>query len=428
MPPRKLQMITVPPFFRCPISLELMKDPVTLCTGLTYDRESIEKWFQDGNNTCPASMQVVDSKELLPNHTLRRLIQEWYGANQIKGMESIPTSKPPADDHQVKALLSQIDECGRNSIVSALKQLRNMAKESEKNRRCVVEAGAVAILSGILAAVDVSGEVEGKEGSHEMVEACEEAVATLAIFHLDSAAKKLVMGAAQLASIASILRRGSLEGKVNAALLLHSLAEGGDSLKLIMGETSGLITGLVGLLREDYRLAVEASLVALLVLATPTKNRLRIVEAGAVSVLIELLPEATLRNTERILAILETLCNSAEGRAAVSRHALAIPVLVAILRAVSELATDHAVAILWAICQTAPDMTIMHTIVQEGAFTQLLFLIQADCTVTTKQKSADLLKRLHHIWSDDPSSPGNTGGLITRKLPLIKLPTAVALH
>ncbi|KAE9621730.1 putative aminoacyltransferase, E1 ubiquitin-activating enzyme [Lupinus albus] len=37
--------IDVSPFFLCPISLEIMKDPVTISTGITYDRESIEKWL-----------------------------------------------------------------------------------------------------------------------------------------------------------------------------------------------------------------------------------------------------------------------------------------------------------------------------------------------------------------------------------------------
>ncbi|KAJ7522623.1 hypothetical protein O6H91_18G020100 [Diphasiastrum complanatum] len=417
MPPRKLQ-ITVPPFFRCPISLELMKDPVTLCTGLTYDRESIEKWFQEGHSTCPASMQVVESNpELLPNHTLRRLIQEWCVANQSKGVERIPTPKPPAELHQVKALLSEIDQKA-NKNVAALKRLRSMAKESERNRLCLVEAGAISILSGFLSCFDEAGDKD----SLEMVEACEEAIATLALLSLDSAVKKQTVGASQICSIAFILRRGSLEGKVNAALLLHSLAEGEDSFKLIMGEQRDLITGLVGLLREDlYRRAVKASLMALLAIVTPRKNRLRIVEAGAVPVLIELLPEATVRNTEIILAIIEILCNTAEGRAAVTRHALAIPVLVAILRAVSDLATDHAVGILWAISQTAPDKSTMQAAVHEGAFTQLLYVIQADSTAVTKQKSADLLKRLHHFWRDDPCSPDNAAGgrLITHNLPLI---------
>ncbi|KAJ1440779.1 Zinc finger, RING/FYVE/PHD-type [Sesbania bispinosa] len=36
--------IEVPALFLCPISLQLMRDPVTVCTGITYDRENIARW------------------------------------------------------------------------------------------------------------------------------------------------------------------------------------------------------------------------------------------------------------------------------------------------------------------------------------------------------------------------------------------------
>nr|VDD52127.1 unnamed protein product [Brassica oleracea] len=51
--------ITVPSFFKCPISLDVMRSPVSLCTGVTYDRASIQRWLDGGNNTCPATMQVL---------------------------------------------------------------------------------------------------------------------------------------------------------------------------------------------------------------------------------------------------------------------------------------------------------------------------------------------------------------------------------
>ncbi|CAN1158387.1 U-box domain-containing protein 26 [Linum perenne] len=40
--------IQIPYHFRCPISLELMRDPVTVSTGQTYDRSSIESWIATG--------------------------------------------------------------------------------------------------------------------------------------------------------------------------------------------------------------------------------------------------------------------------------------------------------------------------------------------------------------------------------------------
>ena len=44
--------LAIPAHFRCPISLDLMRDPVTAPTGITYDRESIEAWLDTGRAPC----------------------------------------------------------------------------------------------------------------------------------------------------------------------------------------------------------------------------------------------------------------------------------------------------------------------------------------------------------------------------------------
>lgn len=41
--------------YLCPITRELMVDPVTLSTGQTYDRAPITKWINDGHYTCPVT-------------------------------------------------------------------------------------------------------------------------------------------------------------------------------------------------------------------------------------------------------------------------------------------------------------------------------------------------------------------------------------
>ena len=35
----------VPSHFLCPISLQIMRDPVTLPTGISYDRAAISRWL-----------------------------------------------------------------------------------------------------------------------------------------------------------------------------------------------------------------------------------------------------------------------------------------------------------------------------------------------------------------------------------------------
>ncbi|XP_039171478.1 U-box domain-containing protein 25-like [Eucalyptus grandis] len=99
--------VQIPHHFRCPISLELMRDPVTVSTGQTYDRSSIEPWIAARNTTCPVTRAPLLDSALIPNHTLRRLIQSWCVANRRSGVKRIPTPKQPADPSRVRALLSQ---------------------------------------------------------------------------------------------------------------------------------------------------------------------------------------------------------------------------------------------------------------------------------------------------------------------------------
>ncbi|KAJ0527589.1 putative U box domain, Zinc finger, RING/FYVE/PHD-type [Helianthus annuus] len=47
---QELNLSEIPSVFICPISLEPMEDPVTLCTGQTYERSNILKWFSLGRS------------------------------------------------------------------------------------------------------------------------------------------------------------------------------------------------------------------------------------------------------------------------------------------------------------------------------------------------------------------------------------------
>jgi len=66
-----------PPSFICPISQEMMTDPVILVeTKTTYDRPSIEQWLQK-HATDPSTGLEIKSKEILSVLALRNAIEEW---------------------------------------------------------------------------------------------------------------------------------------------------------------------------------------------------------------------------------------------------------------------------------------------------------------------------------------------------------------
>ena len=60
----------------CPLTMEVMRDPVFTADGQTYERTEIEKWFALGNRTSPLTGEELPSMNLLPNIALRQVIRE----------------------------------------------------------------------------------------------------------------------------------------------------------------------------------------------------------------------------------------------------------------------------------------------------------------------------------------------------------------
>ena len=64
--------------FCCPISLQLMTDPVVAADGFSYERDSIVKWLQK-HETSPSTGATLPHKELTPNNQLRSVIRSLQG-------------------------------------------------------------------------------------------------------------------------------------------------------------------------------------------------------------------------------------------------------------------------------------------------------------------------------------------------------------
>ena len=77
-PVEELLRELAPDDFKCPISLELMTDPVTLVgDGMTYERASIERWLAAGNTTSPVTNAELSSMMVAPNQFAKNTIRAW---------------------------------------------------------------------------------------------------------------------------------------------------------------------------------------------------------------------------------------------------------------------------------------------------------------------------------------------------------------
>ncbi|KAJ8766643.1 hypothetical protein K2173_001163 [Erythroxylum novogranatense] len=397
--------VQIPYHFRCPVSLELMRDPVTVCTGQTYDRTSIESWVATGNTTCPVTRAPLTDFTLIPNHTLRRLIQDWCVANRSFGVERIPTPKQPAEPGLVRSLLNQTSS-GTNpnsSRLSALRRLRGLARDSEKNRAVISSQNAPEILISLL--FHSSGSTSA-ELHHE-------ALGLLVMFPLtEPECVSISSEPDRITYLANLLFHSSIEVRVNSAALIEMAVAGTRSTE-IRAQISGveeIFEGVIDMLKNpiSYPRALKIGIKSLFALCLTKQTRHKAVAAGAASALIDRLADFDKCDAERALATIELLCRVPAGCTAFAAHALTVPLLVQTILKISDRATEYAAGALLALCTAAEDSR--KEAVAAGVLTQLLLLVQSDCTDRAKRKAQMLLKLLRDSWPDE--SVGNSNDFV----------------
>jgi hypothetical protein len=70
------EQLPIPESFVCPITQEVMTDPVCTVDGHTYERSAITEWLRV-RRTSPKTNLVLPSIQLTPNHSLRSAIETW---------------------------------------------------------------------------------------------------------------------------------------------------------------------------------------------------------------------------------------------------------------------------------------------------------------------------------------------------------------
>lgn len=68
----------IKPEFQCPISLDIMSEPVALvATGVVYDKRSIKEYLSYGYNKCPVTQLELKTKDFIEIPLLKSLISSW---------------------------------------------------------------------------------------------------------------------------------------------------------------------------------------------------------------------------------------------------------------------------------------------------------------------------------------------------------------
>ncbi|KAK7345222.1 hypothetical protein VNO77_15806 [Canavalia gladiata] len=392
--------IEVPQYFICPISLQIMKDPVTAITGITYDRDSIEQWLFSNNNTitCPVTKQPLPTdSDLTPNHTLRRLIQAWCTQNAAFGIDRIPTPKPPLNKIQVLKLVNKLND------YKNLVQLELLAAENERNKKCLQEAGVPKAMIMFIVNCYKKGEIE---------KGLEEALSILQFVKIPKEEVKVLLNENDqildsLAWILSCEMENSVAVKSHAVLVLKTIIHKGETNHFLERLKPEFFERIVRILRQGVtQQGMNAALHILLSACPWGRNRMIMVEAGLVLELVEIeLGAPEKRITELTLAILFHLCCCANGRAKFVSHGGSIAVVTERILKVSAAVDDRAVFVLSLISKFSATNFVLQEMLNVGTVAKLCMLLQTDHAKYLKDKAIEILKCHSQVWNNSPCFP-----------------------
>lgn len=391
----RVDVIANPPDeFRCPISLDLMRDPVIVASGQTYDRVSISKWIEENHTTCPKSGQKLGHLNLIPNYALRSLITQWCEDNHVPFDKPEKSSKGGAGNNQVASSKAALEATKMTAsfLVGKLAtgspevqkqvayELRLLAKCGADNRMCIADAGAIPYLVTLLSSKDPKTQ--------------KNAVTALLNLSIYDKNKSLIINAGALDPIIAVLRfGGSMESRENAAATLFSLSVV-DEYKIVIGKRPDAISGLVTLLRDGTpRRGKKDAASALFNLAVYHGNKSPIVNSGAVAVLVSLLSEDEAGVADDALMVLGLVAGSTEGLTAIA-EANAIPILVRLLRVGTPKGRENAIAVLLVLCRSGGEKMVTAAIECSTAVSSLCSLLTMG-TPRAKRKASSLLKLIH---------------------------------
>ncbi|KAL6218129.1 PREDICTED: U-box domain-containing protein 28-like [Fragaria vesca subsp. vesca] len=365
--------ISVPKPFRCPISMDVMRSPVSLSTGVTYDRSSIQHWLDSGHDTCPATMQILHSKDFVPNLNLRRLINLWA---QSHGPFS-PASSPTLSDHQLRGLVQYLaaeNEKFNQNLFDSLSKMVNFAKSKDDNRRFLANFnGFVSAVVGVL----------NREGVE--IEVLELVIRLLDLISSQNGVveqlQQLIIKANRncLSSIQLVLQSGGLSSKIESARVLDSIAIDADSKRLI-AEKDGLLTVLNRLMSSETDQTLHGVVFSCLVSMSVTRStKSELVRFGLVQIITETLSnrDVSASLAEKALKLLSKIATCAEGRSEISEEARCVAAVTERLMKGSMAATEDGVAVLWSVCCMLGDKRARECVRRSNGVAKILLVMQS---------------------------------------------------
>ncbi|KAM3255240.1 hypothetical protein ACQJBY_048547 [Aegilops geniculata] len=258
--------------FLCPLTKQIMRDPVTLESGATFEREAILKWFKESDSSgrslvCPITRKELSSTELNPSIALRNTIDEWMHRNEAAKL-----------DVACKSLTSENSE---HDTLQALEYVVEICQRSRSSRHVVRKLGLISLISELL-----------KNSSTKVRQKALESLCFVAKDDNDN--KDEIAAGDNIRTIVKFLSHGHVQEKEQAASLLYELSQYKPLAEKI-GSIPGAILILVGLSSSKIEnlFTVNRADKTLVNLESCEKNVRQMAENGRLQPLLRLLLEGS---------------------------------------------------------------------------------------------------------------------------------------
>lgn len=412
--------MSVPELFTCPISLELFSDPVTLCTGQTYDRPSIEKWLAAGNLTCPVTMQKLQDLSMVPNHTVRHLIDQWllncshhyHHFNDVNlDFCKVGFNKNAFFSSLKHALESQ--DSSLEQKMQVLMQVRFLSEELPRKNEGLIQMGFFSLLLEM---------IFGAKNTREMKDLVEESLECAIKLMPFSCLGDLnmLMEESKFENFKVLLQEGSLVVKISLCNIIEiaSLPSSFATKELAanIGNDTKILKVMIAYI-DDYQQnseLAEAGIKAILSLLSSSSHepcRENLVKEGLVHSLVTYILEVARSKDHKDLApkatrALELVLELESGKEAFLAKEVLNGGVNALIKMVFRVSGDDegsesAVNCLMMLC--CESMEVREEAICGGILTQLLLLLQSQCSGRAKTRARMLLKLLRSMWAKVPN-------------------------
>ncbi|KAH7428602.1 hypothetical protein KP509_09G008100 [Ceratopteris richardii] len=355
--------------FYCPMTHEVMDDPVEIASGLTVERKAIEEWFRTGHRTCPITNAELTSLEIHPNTALCSCIRDWR--NRMVHSQIIDAR-------------SKLKTGSDEDKITALKDLHRLSEGAAICSVWIQEEGLVPVISTLLSNMN----------KHQHLR--QTALATLnSLATNNRAIKEEISHIGAMQNIVRSLARDVKEGRQAVSLLLELSKE--PSICERIGKVQGCILLLVTMLNCGNSDASEDAKKLLQNLASNNQNVVQMAEANYFKPLVHLLLKGPEMTKVLMATALAKMALTEQSKAAIAREG-AIPPLVKLMSAGKLEAKTAALGVLQSL-STHPDNRDL--MIDAGVIPPLLQLLFSVTSVfmNLKELAAETLANLATVSS-----------------------------